>query len=136
MSNTFKIINGDIEYDVRGRPQMVTGHAKASQDVHELTVENIDDIGFGMGILELIGTTQDPTFVPAQIKSKIVDGVDRFVRILHDNQRDVRSDNELVENLVHVSASPITSSNKTDFKFSYAVNTKEGNKISKKGTIS
>lgn len=126
MSRTFRITTGDLEYDVRGQPAFVTGKPKTSQDLNECTVVPVNDIGFGMGLVELIGTVQDPNDVPSLLQSRITDGITRLQRIMNLNQRLVRGNDEIIASIVAVSASPQTANNHTDFKFSYAVNTVSG----------
>lgn len=136
MSRTFKITNGDVDYDVRGQPAFTrTSKEKIGQDINECVLVPTDDVGFGMGIVDMVGQVQDPAYVPNLIQSRIVNGIQRLKDLQLRNQRLIRDDAELIAALVTVSAGPNSSANKTDFRFSFAVNTVDGDRISRKGVL-
>jgi hypothetical protein len=136
MSRTFKITSGDVDYDVRGQPAFtLSSKEKIAQDISECTLVPTDDIGFGMGIVELVGGVQDPSNVPNLIQSRIVNGIQRLKDLQSRNQRLIRDDGELVAALVSVSAGPNSPGSRTDFRFSFAVNTVSGDKIARRGIL-
>lgn len=136
MSHTFKIKSGDVFYDVTGQPTFTsTGNEKVSQDLGEAAVSPINDIGFGFGLVDLVGTVQDPFAVPSLIESLIDDGITRLESLQQNNLRLARTDDELINSIIAVQAGFNTPGNKTDYAFSFAVNTVAGDNIAKKGSL-
>lgn len=136
MARTFKISVGDIFYDVKGQPAFTASdNDKISQDLAECTLVPTDDIGFGMGISDLVGSVQDPGAIPSLLENFISDGITRMISLQQSNQRLTRSDSELIGSIASIQAGPNAPNNFTDFAFSYAVNTIAGDRIAKKGTF-
>jgi len=133
MSHTLLIVSGDVVYDVGGRPTMVEGKAKVGQDLGEATVVPVDDIGFGFGILELVGRVEDPISVPGFLDSAISRGLKRFIA-LQQNQQLIRTNDELISTIRSVQAK-LNDSSKTDYSYSFSVNTVSQDTIKKSGGV-
>lgn len=122
MSHTFLITNGDITYVNTGNPAFTqNGSQKLSQDLDECTIVPINDIGFGMGLDDLVGQVDDPDEVPAILESAITQGISRLQALQQQNQRLIRDNFELISTVAAVQAAFASPTTLTDFSFSYAV---------------
>lgn len=135
MSQTFQIQTGDVLYDTLGQPVYVSGKVKVGQDLTEATLIPTNDIGFGFNLINLVGEISDPSIVASKLDTNITRGLDRFITLQQQNQRLVRSDDELLSSVQSVQAGAFAPGNYTDFKFSYSVNTVAGDSLTKVGEI-
>lgn len=137
MSHTFLLTNGDISYDVSGQPAMtLNGTQKLSQDLGEAAQSPINDVGFGFGIADLVGQVEDPDAVPSLLDQLISDGLDRLTALQQQNQSLIRDDFESIGSIASVQAGAAAPGNKTDWNFSFAVNSVNQTKVQKKGGVS
>jgi hypothetical protein len=136
LSRTFKITNGDIGYGVGGQPLMTrTGKDKLSQDLAEAAQSDVDDIGFGFGIPELVGRVEEPDTIPSLLDDKITSGITRLQTLQEQNQGLIRGDDERINSIASIQTGFNAADSRTDFAFSFAVRTEAAETIRKRGSV-
>lgn len=127
MADTIKVVDGDIQISsASGRPSVVTGSMKLSQDIKEFFEVDVQPNGFGAGIERLVGLIQlsDDLFVTL-VERQIKDGMDRFIYAQNANPNTPRTDAERIVNVtgVMIQRDP---SDQTTFYFRANLITKDG----------
>lgn len=137
MAKTFMVQNGDVVIDqATGRPIMVTERDKTRQDLGELLAIEIQDNGFGAGIIGLVGDVpRNPYDLAFRIMSAVTSAVNRWIVLLRE-QRANRSDEEIVTR-TSFNQAKVDEETRTKVNFRVDVETRAGPPgIVRTGTIS
>jgi hypothetical protein len=108
------MVAGDIVINPDGRPNLITGQQKLSQDVVEILLVGRTDEGYGAGLGDMIGTIQG--FVPASLGLRILTALE-YYQGLQSTQPNV-SPSEQLRRVVNVTSNRVYTGNKTDYAFS------------------
>lgn len=98
MTQTFQIINGDIQFSVSGGAKMIVDADKVHQDVREMLAISVTD-GFGTGLVDLIGRVDEVDLLRGAIYNAIYSAVDNFIILQRGKQKGQRPSSELVDSV-------------------------------------
>lgn len=121
MASTFRMVDGDIFFDVNGRLQTIEGFDKVSQDIAEVLLTDFDvQRAFGS---ELPLVASDPTFNVGeqQAASYISDSVERLRAIQRTNPTTTKE-----EEIAIVESIEVHKNDQTEILFGLAVRTTAG----------
>ena len=124
MAATFKMVDGDLFFDVNGRLEPIEGFAKVSQDIAEILLTVFDvDRDFGS---ELALTQADPAFNigEAQVSSYVLDAVERLRNLQRTNPTTTAE-----EEIASIDAIQVFKNDQTEVTFGLAVSTTAGPQI-------
>ena len=111
---TFQIVGGDIVLDDGGRPTLITGQDKLTQDVLEWLLVGTNQDGYGAGMGDLIGTIP-PGSIPSGIVLKVIHAAE-YYQSLQRTQIEFLNPSEMLVKLVNVTADRV-SPGRTDYAF-------------------
>lgn len=132
MTQTFQIINGDVAFSsATGRPLLLSGNTKLSQDLKEAGEIATQSNGFGFGLEAVIGLVGDAVSLRVAISRKVRDGIVAMMRLQQQFQRSQRTTDEIIAKLVRVIVTPIlkpdgSETAATAYAYRYDVQTVKG----------
>lgn len=124
MASTFKMVDGDLFFDVNGRLEAIEGFAKVSQDIAEILLTTFDvDRDYGS---ELALTDANPTFNlgEAQVSSYVLDAVERLRNLQRTNNTTTAE-----EEIASIDAVQVFKNDQTEVTFGLAVSTTAGPQV-------
>lgn len=127
MASTFKMDDGDITINAaNGRPTLISGAAKTSQDIKEFFTIEILPNGFGAGIEQLVAIVEvSANMFVSVIDTQIRDGLAVFIGLIRNDPRIPRIAAERIigASNIQVSVDPL---DPTKFYFSVNILTENG----------
>lgn len=89
MAQTFRIDSGDIMINAaNGRPTLISGAPKLSQDIKEFFTIEIIPNGFGAGIEQLVGVVEvSPQMFASVTDTQIRNGLATFISLIRKDPR-------------------------------------------------
>jgi len=135
MAKTFLIKDGDWVVDqATGRPIMIDGKSKTRQDLGEILSIEVQDNGWGAGILDLIGEVPDsPASVAFTVMERVRDAVNRWMGLQRRQRAALTSDEVIVDLSYNQAVVDVTDPTKVVFRV--GVTTRTGAEIARGGTI-
>lgn len=127
MATTLKIVSGDIvESKITGRPVLISGKGKLSQDLSEMLTIATQPNGFGAGLESLRGVLSGGDLdLSLAISRRISNATAAFAQLQKDNQRLQRSDAEVLSGLTVLKVEQ-TKNKPTDYKYLAGFQSVEG----------
>lgn len=121
MANTFRMVDGDLFFDVNGRLDSIEGFDKVSQDIAEVLLTNLDvsrDYGS-----ELILVDSSPVFNigESQVTTYVLDAIDRLRALQRTNQFTTQQ-----EEIAAVESIEVFKNDQTEITFGVSVLTTAG----------
>lgn len=124
MAATYKMVDGDLFFDVNGRMEAIEGFAKVSQDIAEVLLTNFDSSrDYGS---ELSLTDANPVFnlAESQVSSYVMDAVERLRNLQRTNNTTTAQ-----EEIASIDAVEVFKNDQTEVTFGLAVSTTAGPQI-------
>lgn len=121
MTATFRMVDGDIFFDVNGRLEEIENFDKVSQDLAEILLTHLDiDRDFGS---ELALTDTSPVFniSKSQVTSYVLDAVERLRSLQRTNQFTTQS-----EEIAAIEGIEVYKNDQTEILFGLSVLTSSG----------
>jgi hypothetical protein len=121
MTFTFRMVDGDLFFDVNGRLDEVTDFGKVSQDLAEILLTHLDiDRDFGS---ELVLTDSSPQFniSESQVTSYVLDAVERLRGFQRTNQYTTQA-----EEIAAIEQIEVYKNDQTEILFGLSVLTSSG----------
>lgn len=124
MASTFKMVDGDLFFDVNGRLEPIIGFDKVSQDLAEVLLTEFD-VGRDFGS-ELNATDASPVFnvSQAQVSSYVLDAVERLRNLQRTNPTTTAE-----EEIASIDAVEVFKNDQTEVTFGLAVSTTAGPQV-------
>jgi len=124
MAKTFKMVDGDLFFDVNGRLDSIVDFEKVSQDIAEVLLTDLDlsrDFGSELNIV-----ASDPSFniSKQQVSSYVTDAVDRLRNLQRTNATTTRQ-----EEIAVIETVEVHKNDQTEIIFGLAVRTTAGPSI-------
>ena len=130
MTTTFRMVDGDLFFDVNGRLDAIDGVEKLSQDLAEVLLTEFDvDRDFGS---ELHTVETDPSFniSEQQVSSFVSDAVERVQNLQRSNENTTRD-----EEIASIDQIEVNKNNQTEILFGLAVSTTSGDVVASQAAI-
>ena len=124
MARTFRMVDGDIFFDVNGRLEYISGFDKVSQDIAEVLLTELDlDRDYGS---ELPLVASDPSYnlSQQQVSSFVGDAVDRLRKLQRTNTTTTKS-----EEIASIDSIEVYQNDQTEILFGLAVSTSDRNAV-------
>jgi len=124
MASTFRMVDGDLFFDINGRLNQIEGFDKVSQDIAEILLTEFDpDRDYGS---ELALTDSSPVFnvSEAQVSSYVLDAVERLRNLQRTNPTTT-----LQEEIASIDQIQVFKNDQTEVTFGLAVTTSAGPRI-------
>jgi hypothetical protein len=121
MATTFRMVDGDIFFDVNGRLEAIEGFDKVSQDLAEVQLTNLDvDRDYGC---ELVLVDASPSFNigESQVTTYVLDAVDRLRALQRSNRFTT-----LQEEISAIESIQVYKNDQTEITYGLAVLTSAG----------
>jgi hypothetical protein len=131
MATTFRMVDGDIFFDVNGRLDAIDGFDKVSQDLAEVLLTNLDvERDYGS---ELVLVDMSPTFniSESQVTTYVLDSVDRLRALQRSNRFTT-----LQEEISAVESIQVYKNDQTEITFGLAVLTSAGPSVESSVSLS
>jgi len=130
MTTTFRMVDGDLFFDVNGRLDAIDGAVKLSQDLAEVLLTEFDvDRDFGS---ELHTVETDPSFniSEQQVSAFVADAVERVQALQRSNENTTRD-----EEIAAIEQIEVNKNKQTEILFGLAVSTTEGTTVASQTAI-
>jgi hypothetical protein len=124
MTKTFRMVDGDLHFDINGRLEEIEGIQKLSQDVAEVLLTQLEtgrDFGSELHVVEA-----DPAFniSEQQVASFVSDAVDRLQQLQRTNPNTTRA-----EEIAAIETIEVFKNDQTEILFGLALRTTEGSTV-------
>ena len=139
MTQTFQVVNGDWVLDKRvGRPKLVVGRAKLSQDVGENLSIATQPNGFGAGLDDVIGQDIDPAGFKIEVQRSIRDSIVTIQRLQDRYLASKRLASERIAGISLLTVSSVRvggADDKTGFAFTLRIRPVAGEAVTVSGIL-
>jgi hypothetical protein len=127
MAQTLKVVNGDVVVSsATGRPTLISGSPKLSQDIYEFFTVDVQPNGFGAGLEQLIGIVEvSPDMFMSMGDRQIREGFVRFLGLINNNPKIGRTPSEQIANITNITFS-VDNTDPTRFYFNANIVTRNG----------